>query len=591
MEIASGLNSLMLSRILNKNSSSLSTTVARLSSGTRINSARDDAAGLAISTRFTSQLRGMRVGQRNLNDAVSMLQVAEGGLSEVTRMLQRMRDLSVQAANTGAVSVNDRKLLQTEVSELTNEIQRTLNSTEFNGVHLLTPLVKGRISTTSSATTESNANLKYALQSSWMSQAESAINTWYGLSADNVDLNVVFDDTGSIGSEGAALSANNYNAGTGLYDDLTLTIDLAEFSGASLPNGGSGPMHYDRIIAREMTKAVLARTINTNIASNGAPDWFVDGAAELLIGGDERVAANGGVATVMAEDLTVYTGSSAQKAKAYLALRFMVDELAAAGPPKAMSDFMGQLASQVTGLPGNNFWKDFSSEARGNGSLNNQTKFMAALDSHDFSAYDIANADTGAIGGTDASSGARDTTAAGTINDVETYEVNPTNLNVIFPGDTGGSGSTITTGTVRSLGKLHYDFQVGANQGQNIRVQLEQLSVDTLEIDGVNLVKRAQEALVLIDNAIDKVVNARARFGAQNNRIEHTLASLETRYESYAKSRSAIADADYATEIVQLTKAQLLNHSASSMMAQANGSEALVMDLLNSTTIIQGPSG
>ena len=586
MEIASGLNSLMLSRILNKNTSSLSTTVARLSSGTRINSARDDAAGLAISTRFTSQLRGMHVGQRNLNDAVSMLQVADGGLSEVTTMLHRMRELSVRAANTGAVSVNDRKMLQLETDELRQEIQRTLNGTEFNGIHVLTPAVEGRISTTSSSTSESNANLKYALQSSWMSQAESAINTWYGLSADNVDLNVVFDDTGSIGSEGAALSATNYNAGTGLYDDLTLTIDLTEFSGASLPDGGSGPVYYDRIIAREMTKAVLARSINTNIASNGAPDWFVDGAAELLIGGDERVAANGGIAAVMAEDLTTYTGTSAQKAKAYLALRFMVDDLASAGPAKTMSDFMGQLASQVTGLPGNNFWKDFSSEARGNGTLNNETKFMTALDSHDFSAYDITNADTGAIGGSDASGGARDTTATGTINDVETYEVNPTNLNVIFPADSGGGTGTITTGTIRSQGKLYYDFQVGANKGQTIRVQLEQLSVDTLNIDGINLTNRAQEALVLIDNAIDKVVNARARFGAQSNRIDHALASLETSYESYAKSRSAIADADYATEIVQLTKFQLLNNSASSMMAQANGSERLVLDLLKSTAII-----
>ena len=178
MKIASNLNSLMLSRILNNNTSSLSTTMTRLSSGSRINSARDDAAGFAISTRFTSQLRGMR-------------------------------DLSVQAANTGAVSVNDRKLLQTEVGELTQEIQRTFNSTKFNGIHLLTPLVAGRTSTTSSSTSESNADLKYALQSSWMLQAESAINTWYGLSSDNTDLNVVFDDTGSIGSEGAALSAAN----------------------------------------------------------------------------------------------------------------------------------------------------------------------------------------------------------------------------------------------------------------------------------------------------------------------------------------------------------------------------------------------
>lgn len=587
MKIASNLNSLMLSRILNNNSSSLSTTVARLSSGSRINSARDDAAGLAISTRFTSQLRGMHVGQRNLNDAISMLQIADGGLSEVTGMLHRMRDLTVQAANKGTVSVNDRKLLQAEVSELTQETQRILNSTEFNGVHLLTPLVKGRISTTASSTSESNADLKYALQSSWMSQAESTINTWYGLSADNVDLNIVFDDTGSIGPEGAALSVTNYNAGTGLYDDLTLTIDLAEFSGASLPNGGSGPMHYDRIVAREMTKAVITREINTSPVNNGVPQWFIDGAAELLVGGDERVAANGGIAAVMAEDLNTYTGTSAEKAKAYLAVRYMNDELISKG--KTMADLFTKLKTDLS-PPTNFLAKSLDNVAglAGPAKHNNNAGFIGDFDSYNNSAYDIANTDVGAIGGTDANgiNTRGDVTATGVITDVESYEINPTNFNVIFPADAGGGSSTITTGAVRSLGKLHYDFQIGANQGQNIRVQLEQLSVDTLNIDGINLVSRAQEALVLIDKAIDKVVNARARFGAQHNRIEHALSSLETSYESYAKSRSAIADADYATEMVQLTKTQLLNNSASSMMAQANGSEALVLDLLKSTDVI-----
>ncbi|WP_397607478.1 flagellin [Silanimonas sp.] len=128
--------SLNAQRNLQSNSASLATTIQRLSSGLRINSARDDAAGLAISERFTTQIRGLNVAVRNANDGVSLAQTAEGALGEVGTNLQRIRELAVQSANA-TNSQSDRDALNAEVTQLVDEIDRVAKQAEFNGTKLL----------------------------------------------------------------------------------------------------------------------------------------------------------------------------------------------------------------------------------------------------------------------------------------------------------------------------------------------------------------------------------------------------------------------------------------------------------------------
>ena len=123
-------------RSLNKSQGVLGTSMERLSSGLRINRAKDDAAGLAISQAFTSQITGMDQAVRNANDGISLVQSAEGGLEEVASMLQRMRELSVQAAN-GTYNATDRSYLNDEFEQLQNEISRVSNATQFNGIDIL----------------------------------------------------------------------------------------------------------------------------------------------------------------------------------------------------------------------------------------------------------------------------------------------------------------------------------------------------------------------------------------------------------------------------------------------------------------------
>ena len=134
--INTNVPSLTAQRALSSTSGSLSTSMQRLSTGLRINSAKDDAAGLAIAERMTSQVRGMNVASRNANDAISMLQTAEGGLGKVGESLQRMRELAVQAAN-GSNSSTDRDNLDAEYQALGEEITRVVDSTKFNNKSLL----------------------------------------------------------------------------------------------------------------------------------------------------------------------------------------------------------------------------------------------------------------------------------------------------------------------------------------------------------------------------------------------------------------------------------------------------------------------
>ncbi|PFJ25508.1 flagellin [Bacillus thuringiensis] len=136
MKINTNVVSLNTQNLLRKNSQNLENKMERLSSGKRINSAADDAAGVAISTRMDSKIRGMEVGVRNSNDGISAAQTAESALGSITNILQRMRDLAVQSAN-GTNNTDDRASLDGEFKQLTKEIDHIATNTTFNGVNLL----------------------------------------------------------------------------------------------------------------------------------------------------------------------------------------------------------------------------------------------------------------------------------------------------------------------------------------------------------------------------------------------------------------------------------------------------------------------
>ncbi len=145
MVINTNVAALNTMRRLTDTNNMLSTSMERLSSGLRVNSAKDDAAGLAIANGMTSQIRGMGVAVRNANDGISLAQTAESAMGIITDTMQRMRDLAVQAANTGAVTSSDREKLQTEFKQLNDELTRVVKNTEFNGKKILNGSLSGGV--------------------------------------------------------------------------------------------------------------------------------------------------------------------------------------------------------------------------------------------------------------------------------------------------------------------------------------------------------------------------------------------------------------------------------------------------------------
>lgn len=195
--INTNIMSLNAQRNLNSSSASMATSIQRLSSGLRINSAKDDAAGLAISSRMSTQISGMTVASRNANDGISLAQTAEGALSSISSNLQRIRDLAVQSASDTNTD-EDRASLQKEVDQLTAEISRVVDNTDFNGTKLLNG---ERASFTIQVGSGSSADNQITISTVNMNDTVTA------LTGDTVgDATATFDISSSSGVATAALS-------------------------------------------------------------------------------------------------------------------------------------------------------------------------------------------------------------------------------------------------------------------------------------------------------------------------------------------------------------------------------------------------
>jgi flagellin len=198
LTINTNVNSLNAQRNLSSSQSALATAMQRLSSGLRINSAKDDAAGMAIASRMTTQINGLNQAQSNANDGISLAQTTEGALQEVTNNLQRIRELAVQSANASN-STSDRQALDQEVQQRLAEIDRIAQQTTFNGQKVLD-------GSFGSATFQIGANVG---ESIGVNLSTSMRTTAIGRTADYVGNGTVFDSTKAVGAQGAGVIAAN----------------------------------------------------------------------------------------------------------------------------------------------------------------------------------------------------------------------------------------------------------------------------------------------------------------------------------------------------------------------------------------------
>jgi len=244
--INTNVASLNAQRNLNTSQSALDVSLQRLSSGLRINSAKDDAAGLAISERFGSQIRGLNQAMRNANDGISLSQTAEGALAETGNLLQRMRELSVQSANS-TNSASDRAALQSEVNQLKSELDRIAGSTEFNGLKLLDGSFQAQ-----NFQVGANANQTISVSVTGASGSDLANYKVSGANGTNQQ------GTGATATAAATLPANNVIAAQ------TLTVSGASGTGtASILAGDSAYTVASKVNTISGTTGVTATAKTT----------------------------------------------------------------------------------------------------------------------------------------------------------------------------------------------------------------------------------------------------------------------------------------------------------------------------------------
>ncbi len=281
--INTNIASLNSQRNLNTSQANLSTSLQRLSSGLRINSAKDDAAGLAISERFTSQIRGNTTAARNANDGISLAQTAEGGLSTAGDLLQRIRELAVQSAN-GTNSDSDRKSIQGEVSALSQELNRVANTTQFNGQNVL----DGSL-TASQFQVGANANqtINVGIQSA---------------KATDIGNNTLAAQYGN--TTGSANAATNTGAnGVLAAETLTVTSGSGTSTSVDVKVGDSAKRIAASVNALSSSSGVTANASTTATLFGAATGGIADGSLQFQLRGDNSIEndANSTAVTISAK--------------------------------------------------------------------------------------------------------------------------------------------------------------------------------------------------------------------------------------------------------------------------------------------------
>ncbi|SHM37674.1 flagellin N-terminal helical domain-containing protein [Roseibium suaedae] len=503
-------------RYLNANSESQSDSLAKLASGSRITRASDDAAGLAISTKISSDVTALEQASTNASHGISILQTADGGAANVSDILERMKTLASQSAS-GTVTDTERAYIQAEFEELQDEIDAISTSTRYNGQSLLdgtSDFADDTVETAATATgalsdvTASDASLSgtTALADLSLAAGETASFT---LTIDGTETTVTLGDDTSVSAQTitAAQIVSAINTATGatnasldtdgnlvLTDTGALEISVSDFS-------ASGASSFDASsLGLTETSAVGSTEGSVTIAA-GETASFKIGTVEVTLGDADSTSTQ----TLSAQDVADAINSALADANDYSATASVDDD--------------GNLT--------------ISTREEGSD---------ASLTLSDFTGIDASD-----LGLTETSTGV--VAATGT-----TTESASTGADVVVGSDyTDTITLTLTTLTTESLG-------------------IKELDVSTQE--------GAAEALAVLDMAIDDVSKARAEMGATMSRFEFRSTQLETSIENLEAAESAIADVDIATEQAKLSAASVKVQAAVAAASQANEMPENLLKLL-----------
>ncbi|HEX7636173.1 MAG TPA: flagellin [Noviherbaspirillum sp.] len=531
--IGTNLSSLSVQRALSTSANQMSTAMERLSSGLRINSARDDAAGLSISARLTAQIRGRNQAVRNVNDGISLVQTAEGALGELTDNLQRIRELAVQSANATS-SASDRASLDQEVQQRLAEVQRIAAHTSFNGLKLL----DGSLGTNAfQVGANPDETIRVDLGPSMQISNIGAVATGTGTAL----VNTVLTPTGA-GSGAVTNSALWF--GVEFYNGVASTpID----TGANVVtiNGGNVGKSADYAVAGNAgargadSAYAKAAAINASglgdVTATASTTWSVN-----PLGGGRLVDIYGlGPGDTMGYSLTLngvnVIAPGAQGLLTSTNTRITIDQ--------AIEYINARKAE--TGV---------DATKAGNGNL-----VLTALDGRNITVQEAWTFTDGAAASDSSSAAYMSAFGSVTITDDAT--------------DSGDSGS-VTQAAITHRGQIALTSSSGITinaGGANIGFGNGSIQTSgSLTGQNVLTVNAAKAMIASVDSALRAVSQQRSTLGATQNRLAAAIDSITASSENLAATRSRIQDTDFAMEVTILTRAQILQKAGAAVMAQAN---------------------
>lgn len=503
------------------------TAMERLSSGIRINSAKDDAAGLAISTRMTANIRGISAAIRNANDGISLTQTAEGSLISIGDNLQRIRELAVQSSNTGN-NASDRAALNNEAAQLISEIDRIANNTTFNGIKLLDGSYKDQYLQVG-AGNEANDRIGLSIGNATTPRLGAATTaSLQGLA---------ITDGKSIST--GALTLNGFNVGATTSDGVSVAL-----------SAGSAISKANAI------NAIAAKTGVTASAQASTVELTAKGAQTDR---EFKFLLNGVVVSGQVESEGSDVGSASNIAAAINAQTSKTGVFATVGT-------LGKYT--LTAADGRNIVlsTDTALVMKADG-------FDPALAGAPPSTYVPAkwgttgidqNGTTPITSWTNLSNGDPATPSADNMGDSR----------VVF------GSVNISTDSVQGItfgGVEANELKLGLKADNYLASSSAGSGVGSVNL---NTSTGSQSALSTLDRAINVITDMRASMGAYQNRLIAAISNLENTNMNLSASRSRILDTDYAKETTNLAKAQIIQQAATAMLAQANQSAQSVLALL-----------
>lgn len=611
--INTNIASLNAQRNLNSSQASLHTALQRLSSGLRINSAKDDAAGLAISDRMTSQVRGMNQAARNANDGISLAQTAEGGLSGLGDSLQRIRELAIQSANS-TNSASDRASLNAEAQSLLAEVSRVAASTQFNGLNLLDgsftasqfQVGANANQTISVSIAGASTSLIGAFQQTGTAVTSSAFTganftiTPNGGVATTIGVSVATGSTGNnlVTADSAAAKATAINAKT-VDTGVTATATNSVVGGIPIARSGlaSGALVINGV-------AIGAIAASTSAVTQGGNAATAINAQTSLTGVTAVADASTGALTLRAADgrNIVITSSPATAAGAQAIQNATGLDAStganASGHEAESLTFVNAVEGSGTGLTlGDTLTLDgityeFNTAAAtvtagnikativaGGTSTASITALKAAIDAQ----YTAGNTSLVTSGASATNlTLTSDKVGTGTVGFVDATQVNAGSVisaGAAAGGTAAADGSGVTTRGTLTLSSAT-GYSVAGAEAAYGGLSTTSAALTTLSTVNISTVAGSNTALAVIDGAMSQVNSMRANLGAVQNRFSATITNLQTSAENVTAARSRILDTDFAAETATLTRAQILQQAGTAMLAQANALPNGVLALL-----------